>query len=64
MTDFAPLLQPDRGQDARAIHLVDEKSFEDWAKSRPAEDRALLSAHRFDGKTDPQIVAEMLAMAG
>ena len=51
MTDFSKLLSPDRGQNARAIHLVDGNSFEEWAKSRPAEDRALLKAHRFDGKT-------------
>ncbi len=51
MTDFASLLQADRGQAAVSIHLVDKDSFEDWAKGRPAEDRTLLSAHRFDGKT-------------
>lgn len=51
MTDFAALLVPDRGQKARAIHLVDKAGFEPWAKGRPAEDRALLEAHRFDGKT-------------
>jgi leucyl aminopeptidase len=51
MTEFANLLVADRGQDARPIHLVDKASFEDWAKTRPAEDRALLTAHRFDGKT-------------
>jgi leucyl aminopeptidase len=50
MTDFASLLVADRGQKARAIHLVDKESFEGWAKRRPAEDRALLDAHRFDGK--------------
>ena len=51
MTDFAPLLVADRGQKARPIHLVDKNSFSDWVKTRPAEDRALLEAHRFDGKT-------------
>jgi len=51
MTDFAPLLVPDRGQKAHTVHLVDKGSFESWLKSRPAEDRALLEAHRFDGKT-------------
>ena len=51
MTDFSALLQPDRGQKAHPIHLVDKTSFADWLKSRPAEDRALLDAHRFDGKT-------------
>jgi leucyl aminopeptidase len=50
MTEFASLLSADRGQKARTIHLVDEDSFEDWAKKRSAEDRALLQAHRFDGK--------------
>ena len=49
MTDFASLLQPDRGQTARTIHLVDKTSFAEWAKARPAADRALLEAHRFDG---------------
>jgi leucyl aminopeptidase len=50
MTDFAALLAADRGQKARAIHLVDKDSFAGWVKGRPAEDRALLEAHRFDGK--------------
>ena len=51
MTDFASLLAADRGQKARPIHLVDKQSFAAWVKGRPAEDRALLAAHRFDGKT-------------
>src|SRR4051812_44678737 len=50
MTDFASLLIPGTGQKARPIHLVDEKTFDAWLKKRPAEDRALLDAHRFDGK--------------
>src|SRR5437868_8950596 len=50
MTDFYSLLVADRGQKARAIHLVDKASFPAWLKKRPAEDRALLEAHRFDGK--------------
>jgi leucyl aminopeptidase len=50
MTDFACLLATDRGQPARIIHLVDKDSFPEWVKGRPAEDRALLEAHRFDGK--------------
>jgi leucyl aminopeptidase len=51
MTDFAPLLIADTGQKARPIHLVDKASFAAWLKSRPAEDRALLDALRFDAKT-------------
>jgi leucyl aminopeptidase len=50
MTDFAPLLVVDRDQSARPIHLVDQDNFEGWLKKRPAEDRALLQAQRFDGK--------------
>lgn len=51
MTDFAARLVADRGKKAHLIHLVDKTSFEEWAKTRPAEDRALLKAHRFDGKS-------------
>ena len=51
MTDFAPLLIADRAQKARPVHLVDKDSLAGWLKKRPAEDRALLEAHRFDGKT-------------
>jgi leucyl aminopeptidase len=51
MTDFASLLVPHRGQKARPIHLVDKARFDAWVKKRPAEDRHLLEAQRFDGKT-------------
>ena len=51
MTDFAALLVADRGQKVRLIHLVDKDSFAAWSKQRPAEDRALIEAHRLDGKT-------------
>src|SRR5688572_18118914 len=51
MTDLASLLQPDRGGPAHNIQLVDESSFPGWLKAQPAPRRALLAAHRFDGKT-------------
>jgi len=50
MTDFAPLLQADRGGPAHAIHLVDKDSFAGWAKRQSAARRALLDAARFEGK--------------
>ena len=50
MTDFASLLQPNRGGPAHAVHLVDKDSFEPWLKQQPAGRRALLAALRFDGK--------------
>jgi leucyl aminopeptidase len=51
MTDFASLLTADRGQGARTIHLVDMDGFETWLKRRPAEDRALIEANGFNGKS-------------
>jgi leucyl aminopeptidase len=51
MTDFACLLLADRGEQARPVHLVDKAGFDAWLKKRPAEDRALLAAHRFEGKS-------------
>ena len=50
MTDFAQLLQPDRGGPAHVIHLVDKNSFDGWAKRQGAARRHLLEAARFDGK--------------
>ena len=51
MTDFTPLLTADRGQKARADPSRRQgQGFEAWLKTRPAEDRALLEAQRFDGK--------------
>lgn len=51
MTDFSCLLKPDRGEAARVIQLVDKAGFEDWLKDRGADDRSLIAAHRFDGKS-------------
>ncbi len=49
MADTTPLIQPDRGQDAIAIHLVDKDGFAEWAKSLSAGQRAALEAQKFDG---------------
>lgn len=57
MTDFPLLLQPDRGEAARTIHLVDKDSFEAWAKLQSPQRQALLKAARFDGKTAHQHLA-------
>ena len=50
MTDFASLLQPDRGGPAHVVHLVDKDSFEAWTKRQSPARRALVDAARFDGK--------------
>ncbi|WFL78014.1 leucyl aminopeptidase family protein [Altererythrobacter arenosus] len=49
MTDKTDLIQPDRGQDAIAIHLVNKDNFEGWAKKLSAGQRAALAAQKFDG---------------
>lgn len=46
MTDLSDLTQPDRGQPARVIHLVDPKGFEDWLKAQPPRHRAAAEAQR------------------
>jgi leucyl aminopeptidase len=56
VTDFASLLQPDRGGPAHAVHLVDKGSFADWAKNQSAARRALLAAARFEGKAGFQFL--------
>jgi leucyl aminopeptidase len=50
MTDFASLLQADRGGPAHIIHLVDKDSFADWTKRQSVSRRALIEAARFEGK--------------
>ena len=47
MTDYSDLIQPDKGQDARPIHLVDKKSYDGWLKGRSARERAHLVAVGF-----------------
>lgn len=49
MSDTKALIRPDRGEDAVAIHLVNKESFEGFAKSLSAGQRASLAAQRFEG---------------
>src|SRR6185369_10329499 len=43
------LIQPDRGQQAIPIHLVNKDSFPDWLKRLSAGQRAALAAQKFEG---------------
>ena len=43
MTDYSDLIQPDKGQDARAIHIVDKPGYDQWLKGRSARE---LSTHK------------------
>ena len=49
MTDKSALIQPDRGQDAVPIHLVNKDGFAAWAKTLAAPQRAALAAQKFEG---------------
>lgn len=56
--DYRQLLQPDRGQDAAALNLVDKASFDTWLGGQPREVRAALDLHNF--KATPDSVAPVL----
>ena len=47
MIDYSDLVQPDKGQDARTIHLVDKPGYDAWLKGRSARERAHLAAVGF-----------------
>ena len=49
MSDIKDLIQPDRAQEAIAIHLVNKDGFEAWAKKLSGPQRAALAAQKFDG---------------
>ena len=51
MTDFASMLNPDRGEAAHVIHVVDKDGFDAWARRQSPPRRALLEAMHFEGKS-------------
>ncbi|MCW3837744.1 leucyl aminopeptidase family protein [Sphingomonas canadensis] len=46
MPDLSLLLQPDRGQTARSIQLIDAKGFESWLAAQPPRHRAAATAQK------------------
>ncbi|HEX8365174.1 MAG TPA: leucyl aminopeptidase family protein [Allosphingosinicella sp.] len=50
MTDLSPLLQPDKGQAAIPLVLVDKAGFEAWLKRQPAAVRNAVAAQGFRGE--------------
>jgi len=50
MLDFASLLQPDREQGARSLHIVDAKGLDGWLSRQSARGRAAVEAAKFKGK--------------
>ncbi|MGJ8536708.1 MAG: leucyl aminopeptidase family protein [Parasphingopyxis sp.] len=59
MTDYASMLQPDKGQSAHTIHLVNPDGFDEWLKALPDRERQSVSAQGFTGKE-----AELAILAG
>jgi leucyl aminopeptidase len=47
MVDLTSLLQPDKGEPATLLHLVDKKGFEAWLKGQPARVRQAMVAQGF-----------------
>lgn len=44
------LVQPDKGQSAVLIHLLEKSGFDDWLKARNPAQRATLAAQKFKGE--------------
>ena len=49
MSDKTALVQPDRGQKAIDLHLVDKKTFASWVKGLTPAQRAAVEAQKFEG---------------
>jgi leucyl aminopeptidase len=52
MTDFSNLVQPDNGQAAISIHIVDIAGFEGWIKTQSDAVRTAIRAQKFEGKAN------------
>lgn len=50
MTDLSYLLQPDRGQPARLIHVVHPDNWTNWLTSQPSRVRTAVEANKVVGK--------------
>lgn len=46
MIELSSLIQPDRGQPARTIHIVDAKGFDAWLSAQPPRHRAAATAQK------------------
>ncbi|VWX52822.1 M17 family metallopeptidase [Novosphingobium sp. 9U] len=56
MTDKDSPIQPDRGQPAVAIHLVDKDGLEQFLKARPVPQRAALEGQKFKAESSTHAV--------
>ncbi len=46
MSDLSSLIQPDRGQPARTIHIIDAKGYDEWLGAQPPRHRAAAAAQK------------------
>jgi leucyl aminopeptidase len=46
MPDLSTLIQADRGQPARSIHLIDAKGYDAWLNTQPPRHRAAIAAQK------------------
>ena len=56
MTDFSASLQPDRGQSAVSIALVDKAGFDGWLRLQPPRTRTAVAAQKFKGEAHTQAI--------
>ena len=49
MNDLSDLIQPDRGEAAHPIHIVDKQGFDAWLRGQSEAARAAVAAQRFGG---------------
>jgi len=56
MTDFAALLRPDRGEDARLIHLLIRDALPDWLRRHGGQRLGLVEAAGFEGKAGQLLI--------
>lgn len=52
MLNDTPLIQPDRGQAARLIHLIDPARFDAWVAAQPPRHRAAIAAQKLVAKVN------------
>ncbi|MBY9061799.1 leucyl aminopeptidase family protein [Sphingomonas yunnanensis] len=56
MTDFSALLQPDRGQPARLLHVVHPDAYDGWLATQPARARVAATVARVTGKAGDRAI--------
>jgi leucyl aminopeptidase len=56
MTGLAALLQPDKGQPATALHLIDKAGLEGWLVGQPERVRQAVTAQGFKGEANGLVI--------